>query len=93
MRDAATLIYLVANEHLAEHSWSIELPEDEKVRYHWEGVAVVASTSVVGLLVVALRGDIVWTLGALLTLAAVAFGPYHNVPVLVCHLSRNRTSI
>ncbi|KZV96022.1 hypothetical protein EXIGLDRAFT_609774 [Exidia glandulosa HHB12029] len=65
-----------------KHSWTITIPEDERDRYHWEGVAVVASTSVVGLLVVAARGDIVWTVGAMLTLAAVAFGPYHNVPVL-----------
>jgi len=54
-----------------------------KSSWQWEAVFALIGTNTIGLLIVIFRADLVWAFGACLALLAVAFGPYHTVPVLV----------
>ncbi|KAH7106836.1 hypothetical protein BKA62DRAFT_685248 [Auriculariales sp. MPI-PUGE-AT-0066] len=64
------------------HTWN---PEQDigKSAWQWEAVVALSVTSFIGLVIVLIRCDLVWTIGACFALASVAFGPYRGVPVLV----------
>jgi len=65
------------------HTINAEDFEGHQTQWMWESVAVLAGTNVLGLLIVALRRDVVWTIAAFYVLAALAFGPHVRTPTLV----------